>query len=90
MVLPASSDLLGEVRLVDSITDSVYRGVGIGVVGFQKVDRVMRMIEIGLKELKPGCCIVGLVGDVEIAVAMGDDGKLRIFKVVEHPQSGRK
>ena len=83
MALPASSDLLGEVRLVDSITDSVYRGVGIGVVGYQKVDGVMRVIEIGLKELKPGCCIVGSVGDVGIAVAMGDDGKLRIFKVVE-------
>ena len=83
MVLPTSSDLLGEVRLVDSITDSVYRGVGIGVVGFQKVDGVMRVIEIGLKELKPGCCIVGSVGDEGIAVAMGDDGKLRIFKVVE-------
>ena len=82
MVLPASSDLLAEVRLVDSITDSVYRGVGIGVVGFQKVDRVMCVIEIGLKELKPGCRIVGSVGDVGIAVAMGDDGKLRIFKVV--------
>ena len=41
------------------------------------------MIEIGLKELKPGCCVVGSVGDVRIAVAMGDDCKLRIFEVVE-------
>jgi len=48
------------------------------------------MLVIDLKELKPGCCVVGLVGDVRIAVAMGDDGKLRIFKVVEHPQGGRK
>jgi len=30
---PTSSDLLGEVRLVDSITDNVYRGVGVGVRG---------------------------------------------------------
>jgi len=48
------------------------------------------MIEIDLKELKPGCCIVGSVGDVRIAVAMGDDGKLRIFKVVERLQGERK
>ena len=41
------------------------------------------MIEIGLKELKPGCCFVGSVGDVRVAVAMSDDGKVRIFKVVE-------
>jgi len=44
---------------------------------------VMCVIEIGLKELKPGCCIVGSAGDVRIAVAMGDDYKLRIFRVVE-------
>ena len=48
------------------------------------------MLVIDLKELKPGCCVVGLVGDVRIVVAMGDDGKLRIFKVVERPQGGRK
>ena len=41
------------------------------------------MLVIDLKELKPGCCIVGSVGGVRIAVAMGDDYKLRIFRVVE-------
>ena len=41
------------------------------------------MLVIDLKELKPGCCIVGSAGDVRIAVAMGDDCKLRIFRVVE-------
>jgi len=41
------------------------------------------MIEIDLKELKPGCAIVGEVLGVRLAVCMGDDGKLRIFKVVE-------
>ena len=44
------------------------------------------MIEIDLKELKPGCAIVGEVLGVRLAVCMGDDGRLRIFKVVEHPQ----
>jgi len=38
---------------------------------------------IDLKELKPGCCIIGEVLGVRLAVCMGDDGKLRIFKVVE-------
>ena len=32
------------------------------------------MIEIDLKELKPGCCIVGSVGDVRIC---GSDGRRR-------------
>jgi len=41
------------------------------------------MIEIDLKELKPGCCIIGEVLGVRLAVCMGDGGKLRIFKVVE-------
>ena len=41
---------------------------------------------IDLKELKPGCCIIGKVLGVRLAVCMGDDGKLRIFKVVERPQ----
>jgi len=48
------------------------------------------MIEIDLRGLKPGCCIVGSVGDVRIAVAMSDDGKLRIFRVVERLQGERK
>ena len=38
---------------------------------------------IDLKELKPGCCIIGEVLGVRLAVCMGDGGKLRIFKVVE-------
>ena len=41
------------------------------------------MLVIDLKELKPGCAIVGEVLGVRLAVCMGDDGKLRIFKVVE-------
>ena len=38
---------------------------------------------IDLKELKPGCCIIGEVLGVRLAVCMSDDSKLRIFKVVE-------
>ena len=48
------------------------------------------MIEIDLKELKPGCAIVGEALGVRLAVCMGDGGKLRIFKVVERLQGGRK
>ena len=44
------------------------------------------MLVIDLKELKPGCAIVSEVLGVRLAVCMGDDDKLRIFKVVEHPQ----
>jgi len=44
---------------------------------------MVMMLEIDMKDLKPGCCIVGSVANVRIVVAMGDDGKLRIFKVVE-------
>ena len=48
------------------------------------------MLVIDLKELKPGCCIIGEVLGVRLAVCMGDDGKLRIFKVVERLQGERK
>jgi len=41
------------------------------------------MLVINLKELKLGYAIVGEVLGVRLAVCMGDDGKLRIFRVVE-------
>ena len=46
-------------------------------------DRGRSMLVINLKELRPGYAIVGEVLGVRLAVCMGDDGKLRIFRVVE-------
>ena len=46
-------------------------------------------LEIDLKTLKPGCAIIGEVLGVRLAVCMGDDRKVRIFKVVERPHKGR-
>ena len=40
-------------------------------------------LEIDLNELKPGCAIISEVLGVRLAVCMGDDRKVRIFKVVE-------
>ena len=41
-----------------------------------------KLSEEDLARLEPGCAIVGEVVGVRLAVCMGDDGKLRIFKVV--------
>ena len=47
------------------------------------------MLEIDLKTLKPGCAIIGEVLGVRLAVCMGDDRKVRVFRVVERG-GGRK
>ena len=46
------------------------------------------MLVIDLKELKPGCAIVGEVIGVRLAICVDDSGKVRIFKIVS--QSERK
>ena len=47
-----------------------------------------KLSEEDLARLEPGCAIVGEVIGERLAICIGDDGKLRIFKVVS--QSERK